>query len=85
MDDIKLVGTSEKGAEMFKLKIDTSGTAFADPFFDGDDFFRQREIAKILRDVAKELEECASFGKTLNYLLLKDSDGEKCGEAKYIK
>ena len=70
---------------MFKLKIDTNGSAFTDPFFDGDEFFRQKEIARILRETADKLEQYAEFGKTLDYSRLHDINGNHCGELKFTK
>lgn len=70
---------------MFTLKIKTAGSAFEDPFFDGDDFFRQREIARILRETAEKLDLYAEMGKNLEYSALMDINGNKCGELKFTK
>ena len=61
---------------MVKLKIDTSGTAFEDPFFDEiNDIARQIEVARILRELANELTLSAEFGKTIA-----DNTGKRVGE-----
>lgn len=70
---------------MFRLKIETSGSAFADPFFDGDDFFKQKEVARILRDVAEKLETSAEIGKTITFSALMDINGNRVGEMKFTK
>lgn len=70
---------------MFKLKIDTNGSAFTDPFFDGDEFFRQKEIARILRETAEKLDLYAEMGKNLDYSALMDINGNKCGELKFTR
>jgi len=65
---------------MFTLKIKTDGSAFCDPFFDGHEFFKQREVARILRELADKLDWNAEFGRCLESSVLRDLNGNIVGE-----
>ena len=69
MADIKRVGTFEKGAEMFKLKIEANTTA---------------EIYNILlTQVLSELRFCYRTGLVLRNKTLKDADGNIVGKVTF--
>lgn len=71
---------------MFRLKIETGGSAFADPFFSEiDDIARQKEVARILREAAEKLDMAAEFGKIIDMSSLIDINGNKVGEMKFAK
>jgi len=56
---------------MIKIKIDTGNSAF-----DGDQ--RDYEIARILRQMADDIEECHAFG------IIRDINGNIVGTVEYI-
>ena len=65
---------------MFTLKIKTEESAFKDEFFGNDYFFRQKEVARILRETAEFLEQNAEFGRQVEFKSLLDINGNKVGE-----
>ena len=66
---------------MLKLNIKTSGSAFCDPFTgEKDRYCEQEEILRILKRLTEELETSQKIGRTIDYMILHDINGNNVGE-----
>lgn len=68
----------------FQIKINTDNSAFRDPATgDFDAVSESYEILRILKDVAEKMERQILYGGYVDYMVLRDINGNFVGELKF--
>lgn len=68
----------------FQIKINTSNAAFRDPATgDFDACCESVEILRILRDVTEKMAIQIGYGGYVDYMVLRDINGNSVGELKF--